>query len=310
MRPRNGCRLAVVVIASVALGLTACGSPSGGAPEETRSVTHAMGITEVPANPQRVVAMDTGELDSVTALGIRPVGATRTDAVSGYARYLAADVAGVENVGRMQAPDLEKIAGLQPDLILSSKIRHEEIHDELSSIAPTVFAETVGVTWKENFLLDARALGREADAQRMLAEYEQRADRVGRAAGNPATTRVSVVRFMGDEIRLYAAGSFIGTVLADVGYARPVEQQAQRTNLVIGNEQLARADGDVIYFSAYGPAGEAQMRSVTSSPLWQNLGAVRAGRALPVSDDHWVLGIGIRAANLVLGDLEAGAPRP
>jgi len=306
---RNRPRLAAV-IALFALVLAACGAPATDAPPAGRTITHAMGTTEVPANPQRVVVLDTGELDAVTALGITPVGATQSDAVSGYPRYLSGDVTGVESVGRMQAPDLEKIASLQPDLILSSKIRHEKIYEQLSGIAPTVFAETVGLPWKDNFLLDARALNREADAQRMLTEYEQRADRLGASIGNPAATRVSVVRFLGDEVRLYAAGSFIGTVLADVGYGRPPEQQAAKTFVGISAEQLARAGGDVVFYSAYGPAGEAQQQAVTSGPLWQSLDAVRAGRARPVSDDHWILGIGIRAANLVLRDLETAPPRP
>ena len=42
---------------------------------ESRSVEHAMGVTEVPVDPQRVVVLDTGELDSALALGVVPVGA-------------------------------------------------------------------------------------------------------------------------------------------------------------------------------------------------------------------------------------------
>jgi iron complex transport system substrate-binding protein len=42
---------------------------------ETRVITHAMGETEVPANPLRVVVLDLGELDAALSLGIKPVGA-------------------------------------------------------------------------------------------------------------------------------------------------------------------------------------------------------------------------------------------
>ncbi len=39
---------------------------------EARTITHAMGETKVPANPQRVVVLDTGELDAAMTLGITP----------------------------------------------------------------------------------------------------------------------------------------------------------------------------------------------------------------------------------------------
>ena len=55
-------------------------------------------------------------------------------------------------------------------MILSNEVRHEDLYDELSRIAPTVFAADVGDTWKENFLLDAEALGQEVRAQELLAE--------------------------------------------------------------------------------------------------------------------------------------------
>ena len=44
--------------------------PSG----PTRSVTHAMGTTQVPDKPQRVVVLDTPELDAAITLGVKPVG--------------------------------------------------------------------------------------------------------------------------------------------------------------------------------------------------------------------------------------------
>ena len=71
--------------------------------------------------------------------------------------------------GCCNEPDLEAITALKPDLILGSKFRQEKFYDELSAIAPTVFTEKVGITWKENFLLDGQALGKEQQAKDLLA---------------------------------------------------------------------------------------------------------------------------------------------
>ncbi|MGH3778893.1 MAG: ABC transporter substrate-binding protein [Pseudonocardiaceae bacterium] len=311
-RPR---RLMVVVFALVALMATGCGgsgadpgSPgTGEAGTAARVVQHAMGSTEITGTPTRVVVLDTGELDSVLALGITPVGAVRTDATAGLQSYLADRVQDVTMVGSNNEPDLEAIAALRPDLILSSKLRHEALYDTFSGIAPTVFAEKVGVTWKENFLLAGDALGKREEAQRILADYEQKAKQVGQQFGDPGTRSVSMVRFYPTTIRLYGEGSFIGTILRDAGFARPQSQQVDKTFVEVSAEQVAQADGDVLFYSAYGATGKDAQDKVTANPLWERLGAVSGGRAHEVSDDLWYLGIGPIAADLVLDDMKGFA---
>jgi iron complex transport system substrate-binding protein len=315
MRPT---RRLPAALAATALALTAaCGGQDGGSTagdektgDATRTVKHAMGTTKVPQDPKRVVVLDTGELDTVTALGVKPVGAVKAPVDSGFLGYLKDETKGVEMVGDITEPNLEAVAKLQPDLILSSKIRHEKLYDELSGIAPTVFTETVGVTWKENFLLHAEALGRKAEARRQLDAYEKRAAALGRRIGEargtkPGDLEVSLVRFLPDEIRLYQRGSFIGTILDDMGLGRPATQRdPDETFLPASQENVDRGDGDVLFYSAYGPEGDTPLSQVTSSGLWKSLDAVKSGDAYRVDDDHWMTGIGIQAANRVLDDME------
>ena len=66
-------RLLAAITAVLALGTAAaCGAPApdqSAAPQEGgRIVDHAMGRTEVPGTPRRVVVLDTGELDAALAL--------------------------------------------------------------------------------------------------------------------------------------------------------------------------------------------------------------------------------------------------
>src|SRR5690349_13787989 len=109
---------------------TACGGQASngqGADSGERLVKHAMGETKVPAHPQRVVVLDTGELDDSIALGVIPVGSVSALKDSGYLSYLQDKTKNIVNVGTIAQPNLEKIASLNPDLILSSKMRHESI---------------------------------------------------------------------------------------------------------------------------------------------------------------------------------------
>lgn len=230
-------RRAAALTAATALGLAACGS--GGGTESsgpvrssagsatqaaaTRTVEHAMGSSEVPVDVERVVVLDTGELDAVVSLGLTPVGAVTTDVSPALVEYLEPELEGTEAVGTIGEPNLEAIAALQPDLILSNTVRHEDLYDELSEIAPTVFAADVGVSWKETLLLAGEALGEPERAQQLIADYEVRTAAAGEAVadGEPGSVEVSVVRFLPGQIRLYGEASFIGTVLDDAGFARP-----------------------------------------------------------------------------------------
>lgn len=238
--------------------LAACGGaapadqaavPVESADTGTRSVEHAMGTTEVPVDVERVVVLDTGELDAVVSLGVTPVGAVTTDVSTSLVQYLEPELADVEPVGTIGEPNLEAIAALRPDLILSNTVRHEDLYDELSAIGPTVFADDVGDTWKETLLLAGEALGEQEQAEGLISDYEARAADVGASltGGDPAAVEVSVVRFLPGQIRLYTPTSFIGTVLADVGFSRPEAQQEGDTFAETSAEQLAGADGDVVF---------------------------------------------------------------
>jgi len=264
-------------------------------------IEHAMGKTCVPEEPQRVVVLDTGELDSALALGVKPVGAVTAFANGEFLAYL--DTEGITPVGTIAEPNLEAILALQPDLILSSRLRHERLYDQLSKIAPTVFTETVGVVWKENLLKHGEALGKLSEAQALLDAYHERAKDLQEALGNELP-EVSIVRFLPDEIRLYQKASFIGTVLEDVGLPRPPLQDVDDFAAVISDEAIPQMGGDVIFVTTYGPRGDTDYDRVAESPLWQNLKAVQEERVYFVPDDYWMLGIGIGAANLVLDDLE------
>jgi len=299
--------LAAVVLAT---GLAGCASDPapGGSTTATRPVTHAMGTTNVPVHPRRVVVLDTDKIDTALSLGVVPVGAARAGEATGWPAYLGDQVSAIKPVGVLTEPDLEAISALKPDLILGSKFRQEKFYDELSAIAPTVFTAKVGVTWKANVLLDGQALGREQQAKELLAAYEKRAKDLGARLGDAGSRKVSIVRFMPAEIRVYGPESFSGIVAGDVGLGRPQRQllagKDDKRFDKVSPERIAEVDGDVVFYSAYGEKAAAQQATVTAGGLWRDLAAVKAGKAYPIADETWMLGIGVTAAGKILDDLE------
>jgi len=270
-----------------------------------RTVVHAKGKTVIPAAPQRVVVLSSGELDATVSLGVVPIAATPVDGSNLIPSYLANQLRGAQiaRVGSTASPSLEAISALHPDLILGSDVGVGDLYKLLSKIAPTVLSIRTGYTWKQDFLLAAAALGKTGRAHSILQAYQKKAAALGKKFGTNKPT-ISLVRFTGTEIRAYAGYSFPGTILTDIGLRRPGGQGGAKLWVGVSAEVLGRLDADWIFYGVLGAPGRTRERDVTSAPLWHNLGAVRQGHAIGIADSLWYLGIGPTAAQTILGELE------
>src|SRR5919202_3414388 len=98
------------------------GSPSSPGGAFPVTVETAFGDVEIPAEPQRVVALGWSDAETALALGVQPVGASDWLAFGGegvgpwaQGRYDEAP----EVIATLE-PSLEAVAALQPDLILDT----------------------------------------------------------------------------------------------------------------------------------------------------------------------------------------------
>lgn len=272
--------------------------------EKTEEVViqHAMGETKVHPSPKRVVILDNGGLDNVLALGIKPVGAPTIVLDMPFPEYLGSQTDGIQNIGSVNEPNLETITQLQPDLILGSKDTHEALYDQLSLIAPTVFVETVGTTWRENLLLQGKALGIEDKAKELLDNYNNRvADYKNKVNGSEI--EVSVIRARTDKVSVYLKQSFAGSILEELGLARPESQRADDFAMDLNNEAIPELDGDyLIWFTRDVP--NIIDTNFSTNPMWQNLEAVKNEKVYEVSFETWLSGLGVQAANFLIDDVE------
>ena len=271
--------------------------------EFPREVRHAFGTTRIEKQPERVVVLDSGELDAAIFLGIIPVGAAEYLA-SGLPRYVADRVEGITLVGTTAEPDLEGILALQPDLILSSKLRHdEEMYGRLSHIAPTVFAERPGVTFKQNFKLYAQALGREIEGAALVRTYEDGCRAANAQLPLPRPT-TSIVQVRPDSVRFYQRANFLGVVLTDLGFPRNDGENVDDFGVDGSLEELGLyADGEFLLLAVQSEQAADMAGTVTSSDVWKTLPAVQNDNVLEVPSDTFIGGIGYGAAIDVVNTL-------
>jgi len=280
--------------------------PNGG--DGGRKIVHAMGETEVPDNPQRVVVLTNEGTEALLALGVKPVGAVKSWTGDPWYKHIEDQMEGVTVVGDESQPNIELIASLQPDLIIGNKLRQEKVYDQLNAIAPTVFSETLRGEWQTNFMLYAETLGLKAKGEQLIADFDRRAAEFREKAGDKLNEKVSVVRFMAGKIRIYLEDTFTGVAFSKLGLTRPDHQLNYKDTFVeeITKERLPEADADRIFYFTYDTGdgkGSEMEHEILNDPLWKSLKAVQNGKAIRVDDAIWNTAGGIIAANQMLDEI-------
>lgn len=277
-------------------------------PLSAREITHAMGVTDVPDSPQRIVVLTNEGTEALLAVGVTPIGAVESWKGNPWYDYLMPQMGGVTLLGTEGEPNLELIATLEPDLILGSKVRQEKIYEQLSAIAPTVLSETLGAVWQENLTVYSDAVGKAAEGQAAIAAFNTRAAAIRAALGDRADDTISLVRISPARSRMYFKNSFPGVVLDAVGFARPAAQDKDEFAEDLTRERIPELAADRIFYFSPDPTdaeAEANLADWLDDPLWQNLEAVKAGNARRVDDAIWVAAGGVFAANTLLDNIEA-----
>ncbi|TCI34122.1 MULTISPECIES: ABC transporter substrate-binding protein [unclassified Exiguobacterium] len=270
----------------------------------TRTVEHAMGTAEVPTEPKRVVVLTNEGTEALIALGVKQVGAVKSWNGDPWYPHIESEMTDVTEVGTESEVNLEAIAKLEPDLIIGTKLRQENIYDKLNAIAPTVMSETLKGDWQENFALYANALNLEDKGKDVLADYDQHVEDTKTELGDAVNKELSVVRFLPGASRIYFTDSFSGVILGDVGVKRPASQDRTEFAEEVTMERIPEMDGDhIVYFTYGGADGSKTAEEWQSNQLWKDLKAVKAGEVTEVSDDTWNTSGGVLSANEVLDEL-------
>lgn len=278
-----------------------------------RTVTHFKGSAEIPAAPTKVIVIATGQLDVALTLGIVPVGSTKGDGAEAVPDYLkkafpkyADQLGSLTDIGSRKDPSVEAVSNLAPDLILMNGAikKADEVYASMSAIAPTVVTQGTGQYWKQDFLLVADALGKPDTAKKWIETYEADAAKSSeKIDGNPT---VSLLRKTSDKLRIFGAVSLAGSVLSDMGVARPETQKfTDNGNKDIDSETLADAEADwILYGAQKTPKDEKDQdknnTELTAMPLWAGLKAVNDKHAVRVDDDAFFLNAGPTAIRTIL----------
>jgi iron complex transport system substrate-binding protein len=265
---------AVAVLAGALLATSCAGDEPTAAADEPQpppavdgafpvTVPHKFGQTVVPEPPERVVVVGLTEQDTLLQLGVVPVAVTEWYGDKPFATWpWAEELLGDAEPEVLDASDgfeLERIAALQPDLIVGTNAGlTQRDYDLLSQIAPTI-ASVEGSTryfssWQDQTLQIARGLGREADGKALVDRVERAYAEV--AAAHPEWQGMTATFSQGGpydgQLYVYPAGlstdflTELGFTMTTglEGYAPEVGAQAE-----ISAENVGLIDADVVVFA-------------------------------------------------------------
>ncbi|MGQ0680739.1 MAG: ABC transporter substrate-binding protein [Actinomycetota bacterium] len=248
----------------------------------TRTVEHLNGVTEVPVQLSRVAALEArGTLETALALGLAVL-AVGVEPGLGFPEFLRAapGADGLEEVAVSGGGvNLEALAALRPDLILSNRSGFESDYDDLSAIAPTLFLpNSREEPWAQTIRTLGAALDRSEQAEASIGRYETERDRLRDRFGPTIADTTVTVFYAGTADGVFGYGTlglFVQTLL-DLGGRLPAGQPEEGQDLSL--EQLDRLGGDLLIRLSFAK-DDADLET---NPLFQALPAVQAGRLITV----------------------------
>lgn len=289
---------------SLSLGLSSLLAAPAHAQQQTLDT--AYGPVKVKQDPQRVITLDEGALDTVLALGMQPVGSVAARGGTDVPAYLQPHAKNVPIVGVAREPNLEAILSQRPDLILAPPGLEKRVYDVLSRMAPTIVPSTPSTApWQERNALYVTALGKEAEMQERVKQVQDRIESL-RPRIKPGAT-FSVVRWNPQGPLAMSSGLITGQLLTALGMKGSdiTSQLGERPHSdILSLENLGAVDADWLFIATLNEQGEATLAAARKQPAFNRLNAVRNDRAVTVDGQVWSSGTGVLAAERILDDIE------
>ncbi|WP_309122114.1 siderophore ABC transporter substrate-binding protein [Paenibacillus sp.] len=258
------------------------------------TVKHQLGETVVPVNPEKVVVFDWGALDTLDMLGVPVTAVPQSSSIPPYMeKYGGSEYI---NVGSLVEPDFEKIAEVDPDLILISG-RQSANYEEFTKLAPTVFIGVDNANYMESFKNNVTILGqifqKEAEVAAEVEAVEKAVADLNAASTTGGKNALIVLTNEG-KISAYGPGSRFGIIHGAFGIPAVDEGIVVETHgQSVTYEYIVEKDPDYLFVidrNAVVTTGEAAPAgSLSDNELIKNTKAYKNNKIIYLDPNYWYL---------------------
>ncbi len=296
-----------ITAAATAVMLVGCGTTESAAPaasggDAAITVTDDRGqAIALDAPASRVVALEWNTAENLVALGVMPVGVAD---VEGYDTWVKAEKLddSVTDVGQRGEPSIDAIAGLAPDLVLTTTDLSEAAIAQIEEFAPVLVVRGANASdaigqMEKNLDNIATATGTEAAAAELLESFDAKvAD--GKAAVEAAGL-TGTEFFMSDawasggqvSIRPYARGALLSDITEELGMVNAWTGEGD-ADYGLGSTDVEGLTvlGDVNFFYIATPDMDVYQNELATNAVWTSLPFVQSGKVHRLADGIWMFG--------------------
>lgn len=275
------------ILAASLMVLTACG-------QATQSPTPADGNNA--SDPQRIVVLDLGSLDTLQALGLSdrvvgiPKGGVIPESLSAFKKDEVADV------GTLKEPNIEQIAQLKPDLVIAG-FRSQAVVPELEK-----HFKVLDVTYdqKQPFFDGAaeaarkigEAVGKSDEVEKKLDAFKAKLDEAKQSMPDGATALV--ILSSGGKLNAMATEGRYALVYNDLGFKPAIENvKPGGHGDPISFEGIQKANPDYLFVvdrdAAIGETGGEAAEKILDNALIHQTKAWQDKHVVYLDGSRWYL---------------------
>lgn len=256
--------------------------------EEVKSDTDAKSMGKVIASSVAIVEI-------LDAMNVPMVGVP----TSSYA--LPDSVANATEIGNPMSPDMEVIASLEPDYIISVNSLESELGEQFEALgAETYFADLSSYEGLKTTIIDLGELfGTQSEAESVIGELEEKEESVAASIEGKESPSVLVIFGAGNSFMVASESTYVGDLVRIVG-GQNVITDAPSSFSPIDMEYLAGQNPDYILLMAHANPEEslaALQSEFESNEAWQNFDAVKQNRVYALETGYFGM-----SANLEAGE--------
>lgn len=266
------------------------------------SIKHDLGTLEIKSKPKRIVTLELSFADNLMAFGEKPVGLARDRLPSYFTELASTPVVGLRN-----APSLEQIVALKPDLIIADTGRHKAIFSQLERIAPTVAFNSMSGTYDELLVQveQIAAILGEREQAKVLLEQQARLFAKAKILTKRSATVVTGIIGTGTSAPGFttaSSGTLMGSMFEKLGRNVPTKPQGSSAWYSLSLEGMLAMNPSALVFMLF-PEDKPAFETFKQNPLWQRLDAVKNKRVYVVDRGVWSYGRGIIAIRKITAEM-------
>lgn len=304
--------IAVIAIVGVFGATKLAGKNDGQATNESITISHDLGDTEVPMNPERVVTLSYSTLDILDEMDLEEkVVGTAKDNLPSYLEEYSNEA--VINVGGLKEFSLETINELKPDLIIIEG-RQADSYEDLMAIAPTIQLGTDNTDYfgslERNLTALGQIFGKEDVVESQLAALNKRVEKISEKVQGEGLNALALMVSDG-AMSVYGNGSRFSSIYDNFGFkAADAEIEVANHGQNISYEYLLTKNPNYLFVvdksSATGSSEEpTAAKEILDNDLVKSTDTYKNDNIIYLNGPAWYVGgAGLQAADLMIKDIE------